>query len=292
MSGGRGGWLRALYRGLLLFSALFAVLSGALTAMPGAARADEGAIDATAKSGILKVAVYKDFFPFSDARDGGIDVDIAQALADALGLKLSLLPFDAGEQINDDLRNMVWKGHYLGYGPADVMMHVPSDPMLARQNDKVSIFGAYQVESVALCVNRERIPDWQGLEVFTREKIAVDGGSFSAQIILMADGGRYKDNVLIRPNVRAALEELKSGKAAAVMATRSELQAGGGAKAPYSLVDANFPGAPLRSWAVGIAVKSERQELAAKLAAAMKQLQVSGSIAAIFERHGVRNVQP
>ena len=288
MSGGWGGWLRAFCRGLPLFAAL----SGILLAMPGAARADEGAVDATAKSGTLKVAVYKDFFPYSDARDGGIDVDIAQALADALGLKLSLLPFDAGEQINDDLRNMVWKGHYLGYGPADVMMHVPSDPMLARQNEKVSIFGAYQVESVALSVNRERIPDWQGLEIFTREKIAVDGGSFSAQIILMADGGRYKDNVLIRPNVRAALEELKSGKAAAVMATRSELQAGGGATAPYSLVDANIPGTPLRSWAVGLAVKSERQELATKLAAAMRQLQASGAIAAIFERHGVRNVQP
>jgi ABC-type amino acid transport substrate-binding protein len=282
-----GAWVRWAWpscRALTLLAALAVAM--------GTAAADEGSSDATARTGILKVAVYKDYFPYSDVRDGGIDVDIAQALADALGLKLSLLPFDAGEQINDDLRNMVWKGHYLGYGPADVMMHVPSDPLLARQNDKVTIFAAYQVESVALSINGERIPDWQGLDVFSREKVAVDGGSFSAQIILMADNGRYKDNVLIRPNVRAAIDELKSGKAAAVLATRAELQAGGAAKAPYSLVDVSVPGAPLRSWAVGLAVKSERPELATRLAAAMKQLQASGSIAAIFERHGVRNIQP
>ena len=43
--------------------------------------------------------------------------------------------------MNDDLRNMVWKGHYLGAQPSDVMMHVPVDEHLARANDKVRIFG-------------------------------------------------------------------------------------------------------------------------------------------------------
>ena len=68
-------------------------------------------------SGTLKVAVYKDNAPFSDgpANDiHGLDVSIAAALARQLKLKLSLLPFDAGENMNDDLRNMVWRGHYLG----------------------------------------------------------------------------------------------------------------------------------------------------------------------------------
>ena len=47
---------------------------------------------------------------------------IAGALARSLGLALSLLPFNADENMNDDLRNMVWKGHYMGYGPADMMI--------------------------------------------------------------------------------------------------------------------------------------------------------------------------
>src|SRR5438445_4161847 len=86
------------------------------------------------QSGVLKVAVYNDFAPFSTS-DGGIDIDLAAALANKLGLQLSLLPFPAGDEVGDDLRNMVWKGHYLGYGPADVVLHVPVAQRLMTQND-------------------------------------------------------------------------------------------------------------------------------------------------------------
>ena len=145
---------------------------------------------------------------------------------------------------------------------------------------------------MALAINGDRLPDWQGLEAFAKDKVAVDGGSFAAQILLAADNGRYRDNVLIRRNIQAALDELRAGAAVAVMGTRAELQAAGVTKAPYRLVDVSVPGAPLRSWAVGLAVKSERKELAARLDAALKGLQADGTVAAIFERHGVRNVQP
>src|ERR1700758_3756842 len=70
--------------------------------------------------GALKVGIYQDMPPFHVAGKG-IDVELAQALADSMDLKLSLLPFQADESMNDDLRNMVWRGHYLGFGPADVL---------------------------------------------------------------------------------------------------------------------------------------------------------------------------
>ena len=265
---------------------LLALLAGA------PAFAGEAAVDAVFKTGILKVAVYRDFFPYSDAKEGGIDVDLANALAERLGVKASVLPFDAGDNLNDDLRNMVWKGHYLGYGPADVMLHVPNDPGLARQNDKVLIFSPYQVEGVALAINPQRIPEWQGLEVFAHEKVAVDGGSFAAQIILGADGGRYLEHVVIERNIRAAIGQLTSGAVAAVMGTRAELEAGGASKPPYQMVELHLPGAPLRSWAVGLAVKNDRTELAERLKAAIQQMQADGSMSKIFSQHGVRNVQP
>ncbi|MFO1328447.1 MAG: hypothetical protein U1F56_13900 [Rubrivivax sp.] len=41
--------------------------------------------------------------------------------------------------MNDDLRNMVWRGHYLGFGPADVLMHVPVNRPL-MENPRVEIF--------------------------------------------------------------------------------------------------------------------------------------------------------
>src|ERR1019366_6323944 len=101
------------------------------------------------QNGILKVAVYNDLAPFS-ANGAGIDIDLARALAEKLGMKLSLLPFTAGDDLNADLRNMVWKGHYLGYGPADVMLHVPVDRRLSAANDKVQIFAPYYNETVRL----------------------------------------------------------------------------------------------------------------------------------------------
>jgi ABC-type amino acid transport substrate-binding protein len=267
--------------------AALVLLGGAL-----AANADEVPVDPVVRTGTLKVAVYKDFTPFSDVKEGGIDVELAQALADRIGAHLSLLPFDAGESLTDDLRNMVWKGHYLGYGPADVMLHVPIDPMLARQVDNVAFFGAYHVESLMLSVNVERLADWQGYEVFEHEKIAVDGGSLAAQVILAMDGGRYREQVVNCRRIQDAIEEMRAGRVVAVLATRSELEAAGLNRGAYRLIDTSVPGSPRRSWAVGLAVKGERKELAARLAAALADLQSSGALAAIFQRHGVRYIQP
>jgi ABC-type amino acid transport substrate-binding protein len=89
---------------------LRALIACAVLAAAAPAHADWHKI---AQSGGLKVAVYNEFAPFSNG-GAGIDIDLAQALANKLGLRLNLLPFPAAEDLGDDLRNMVWKGHYLG----------------------------------------------------------------------------------------------------------------------------------------------------------------------------------
>src|SRR5438105_1810142 len=81
--------------------------AGAALLVP-AARADESALQRIRARGRLTVAVYQDMPPFHvDGR--GIDVEIAQALAHAVGVPLALLPFQADENMGDDLRNMVWR---------------------------------------------------------------------------------------------------------------------------------------------------------------------------------------
>ena len=77
--------------------------------------------------GRLRVAVYNDFPPYAMAGGKGIDADIARAIAAKLGVTAEVVGYNADEDMNDDLRNMVWKGHYLGTQPSDVMMHVPVD---------------------------------------------------------------------------------------------------------------------------------------------------------------------
>ena len=67
-------------------------------------------LDKVRAAGTLKVALYKDNGPYSDGKGeaiSGVDVALARGLAREMGLGLQLLAFDAGENMNDDLRNMV-----------------------------------------------------------------------------------------------------------------------------------------------------------------------------------------
>ena len=116
-------------------------------------------------NGTLKVALYKDNAPFSGGPNNdmtGLDVALAEGLARHMHLKLSLLPFDAGEKMNDDLRNMVWRGHYMGYGPADIMLHVPVDKYLMQQNRQVLIFAPYMRQVQVLLHDTRKLAEVSG----------------------------------------------------------------------------------------------------------------------------------
>jgi hypothetical protein len=61
---------------------------------------------------------------------------VREAVVRGLSRRAALLAFTAGENMDDDLRNMVWRGHYLGFGPADVLLHVPVDAPLMRKSSR------------------------------------------------------------------------------------------------------------------------------------------------------------
>lgn len=243
------------------------------------------------KSGSLKVAVYNEFPPFSD-RGEGIDVDLAEALAKKLKLKLSLLPFPAGENLNDDLRNMVWKGHYLGYGPADVMLHVPVDRQLMAANDKVQIFAPYHVETVRLVRSARAMPVFDGLEALAGKRIGVEKISISAVVLLGEGDGRFRDHVSTFPTASEALQQLKEGKLDAVLANRSEIEGVFKGDPDYPMEALAFPRLPGNGWVVGMAVRKDDEEVARQLQAALNDMAASGELRAIFAKHGVQVVKP
>ena len=107
-------------------SALALGTLGGLLGVGSAAAQDKPALVRVRERGRLSVGLYNDLPPFH-VKGQGIEIELAKALASALEVEVSLLPFPADDNMNDDLRNMVWKGHYLGYGPADVLLHVPVD---------------------------------------------------------------------------------------------------------------------------------------------------------------------
>lgn len=266
----------------------------ALAAMPLAAAlpalADEE-FEAIRKRGRLAIAVYNEFAPYSDAGKG-VDVDLGKALAAKLGLTPVIIGFKAGEEMGDDLRNMVWKGHYLRGEAADVMLHVPVDPILAKANDKVRIFGTYHVETMAMARVASRIPAPNGsaavaLEVFTREKIGVEGDTYADSFVSSVLRNRLRDNVVHYRSVADAAKALNEGEVSAVLAPRGELEGALAGNTTFPVVEANLGEMTIKRWPLGMAVKSDAPDLAAALTQALADLQKDGTVAAIFKRNGV-----
>ena len=236
----------------------------------------------------LIVGLYDDMPPFHVA-GRGIDVDLAQALAEGLGVGLSLLPFAAGENMNDDLRNMVWRGHYLGYGPADVLMHVPVDRPLIEATPQARIFAPYYQETVAIARDVSKLPRLETMSALAGQRIAVPGQSLAGWLLIGADGGAYRESLSTQwKDGTEAARALQRGEVSAASGDRSELESVLGNDPRFAIEALPSPRAPRNGWAVGCAVKADAEDLALALQSTMTALATSGRLKTIFEAGGVR----
>ena len=265
---------------------LAGLISSLALTLAAPASADLEKIRAT---GTISFAVYEDYAPWSGKQDG-IDNDIAKAIANKLGLKSSLIVFPAGENVDDDLRNLVWKGHYLGFGPADVMLHVPVDASLMRKNDKVEIFAPYYREAVKLVRNVKAIPEMNGVVSLEGKKMGAEKVSISAMVLLGEPG--LRDHVTIYPSGVEAVQKLKAGEVDAVVATRAEIESVIQGDPNFEITDAPFTRLPRNGWVLGMAVKKENVELSHAVQKAVNELFESGEMAELFKKHGVRSIKP
>ena len=248
------------------------------------------------QAGTLRVAVYANFAPFS-AAGKGVDVAIGKALAAKLGLNAQIAEFTADEDMNDDLRNMVWRGHYLGAQPGDVMLHVPVDLNFARRNDKVSIFGPYHLEEMAMARNPDRVPPPEGsaanaFEVFTREKVGAEVDTHASDFLLHVLNGRLQENIVHYRTLEEAAVALGNGEIAAILGTRSALEHATGALTNVSVDVLAMPEMRVNSWPIGLAVKAEHTALQGALSEALMELQRSGELGRIFAEHGLTHRTP
>ena len=242
---------------------------------------DKPALQRIRERGSLVVGIYNDMPPFHTAGQG-IDVALAGALAKALEVKLTLLPFNADENMNDDLRNLVWRGHYLGFGPADVLLHVPVDRPLMAANPRVNIFAPYYRERVMIARDLAKVPRLDSLGDLGSQKIAVPGQSLAGWLLIGADSGKYAGQLTTK---------LKDGAEAAALLQRGEVVAAAGHASELESVlggDARFAIEPLPlprmkdGWVIGMAVKKESEDLARALQAAVNTLTENGEMGRMF----------
>jgi len=274
---------------------LVALLLAAVS-FPGDGIARTDGLDDIKARGELVMAVYRDFPPFSSKKDGevvGIDVDIAKALAKRLGLKPSIMELTAGESVDDDLRNAVWKGHYLERRVADAMLHVPTDRVFMLRNANVVIFSPYFRERVVVARQPERVIKDDDITIFEKEKVGVELATLADVYLTAQLAPNHTANVVHYPTVAKAVDALRAGEVAAVMGNEAEILAALGSDLK------RFPTAPMPAagltktwWELGLAVKDSNRQLSHVLEDAMAALLKDGTVAAIFKRHGVAHRPP
>ncbi|HEY6012502.1 MAG TPA: transporter substrate-binding domain-containing protein [Candidatus Limnocylindrales bacterium] len=247
----------------------------------------------TREAGRLVVAVYRDFAPYAQGEQG-IDVDIAKALAAKLGLALEIRDYPAADDVDGDLRNIVWRGHPLWKGRlADVMMHVPVDPHVMKKNGQVQILAPYFRERLVIARSRTRIPQLPTLQVFTTEKIGVQVETVEDRYLVSSFGGLLRDNVVHYASASEATAALLKGEVAAVMGRQSVIEAAlGSESARFEIAAAPAPGLATTGWELGLAVKAESTGLAAALQRAMADLVADGSIERIFAKRSITYRSP
>ncbi len=262
---------------------------------PFTAAAEEDRLAQVQERGVLDVAVYRDFPPYSfageDGRYTGLDVRIAEMLAEEMGLKVRVRPFTADEDLNDDLRNQIWRGPLLGGGISDLMMRVGMDPrFIEKQQPRVEIFNPYGHERLAVVYNQEAIGEVETPLDLSRGKVAVEIDSMSDYYVSGAFNGRLRERAVRLPSLTAAVETYLKGEADAVMAPRGELEgvmhaAGQSIEGAVSI--AEFAGMFRTAWDVGMAIQANNPELRAALTKAMDRLREDGRIDAAFAEYGM-----
>ena len=249
-------------------------------------------LTAIQERGRLEVAVYKNFPPFAYKHEGrttGIDVDLAKALAQRLGVTAAIRFIGADENVSDDLRNFVWKGHYLDGRVADIMLHVPLDATFAQREDKVIFTAPYYREQLMLAADNAAIPRDAAINTLTQYKVGVELDTLADFYLLGTLNGLLRENVQHYRTVANAARALIRSEIAAVFAPSSELEAGLGqeAQTQYPLRLLTVPGYGRLHWDLGVGIRFNHTALANAINQAMASMRTDGSLERIFVRHNI-----
>ncbi|WET08708.1 MULTISPECIES: substrate-binding periplasmic protein [unclassified Pseudomonas] len=285
---------------------LFAYVLGLALLCCQTAQAQVRSYDQMIAAGELKVAVYKDFAPYSfedGATARGVDVELAQALAKALGVQLKLIWAPAGEKLDDDLRDYIWRGSQLhNQQLADLMMRAPYDHDYAqRRNDQgelenghVVMFGPYQNEQWQVAYDRRRLDKVASVAVFEEHPIGVEVDSVPSFYLTSVFNGMLARQTHHYPGVPQAFAAMKAGEVDAVMAMRGEIdwQVHEAHDPQLALAQNAYPSMGRQRWEIGMAVHESNRQLAYAVEEALEGLIRDGSLQTIYSHYGLQYEVP
>ncbi len=261
--------------------------------------------DEITESGFISVGVYRDFPPYSWMNNGtpdGIDVELAKRIAAGLDVTLNIHWITPDENLEDDLRNTIWKGHYLGGGVADVMLRVPYDKEYSQKRDdigelvheQVVMLAPYQNERWQIAFNSENIEEISTVAVFQYHPIGVEIDSLPAFYMTSAFQGRMRKNTHHFTTTATAFSAMNTGEVDAVMGMYSQItwmQRNSVNKA-IKLAENGFPMMGKQTWDIGIAISENTRQLGYAIGDIIEYQVTSGKLEAWFDSKNISYTKP
>lgn len=272
-------------------------VSAVLLAIVSSTLCQARTLDEIKASKILKVIAYEDNKPFSWSEAGGeikgIDIDVAKALAKEIGVEASIKLRMHGEDNGQDIRVNIMRGTIGGGDTADLILHVPTDKEFAERFKEVVIANPYFLETVALAIDKKKVPENATFDLFKTQKVGVKLATVSDYFLMTYQDGALINNIAHHIKGPQGAKEFLSGETTALMGVRSEIEGTLhelGAKAEFIRPD--MQGIFQDQWAVGVAVHQESTGLQDAVGKALKKLEASGKLKSIFARYGVTYIAP
>jgi polar amino acid transport system substrate-binding protein len=240
------------------------------------------------------VGLYRDFAPYSYMEGGelkGVDVEIGRLIADGLGVDARFEQLTADEDVDSDLRNYVWRGHYMGGRVVNVMMRVPYDRELEIRNELAALTGQYANERLAIAYRIADVPDDGPLpEAFLGRAVAVENHTISDFYLSALMGGQLIPNMRRARTLYAARALLDAGEVDAVIAPRAQLEHA--LPEGFAVHAPPLPGLAHAEWCIGIAVRFSYKMLGYAVDDVIRAAVGDGRIAAIYAAHGLTYAPP
>lgn len=251
-------------------------------------------LDTIVERGFMEFAVYEGYPPYSWEEAGtprGVDVEVGSLIAEALGVEPRFRFVQAGENLDADLLNNVWKGSAVDGHVVNVMLRVPYDSDYACRIEQVVFTGQYAGEGVAIAYAREAYPDGGPKPAYFRyDTVAVENDSIADFYLTSLLGAEAAANIRRFPTMADAMAALDRGEVMAAMGQRGLLEAG-----VTDRIAVHAPplvGFARSRWTVGVAVHQSHRDLAYAVDGAIAAGLADGRIASIYAKYGLTFTEP
>lgn len=250
--------------------------------------------DKILEQGYMSFAVYSNLAPYSWL-DGetpkGIDIDIGKLIAEFIGVKPRYNFFTADENVDADLRNQIWKGHYLKHPISNVMLRVPYSKDFGCRNEMVVLNGQYSNEKLGIAYREVTFPDEPPTSAYFRfNKVGVEIHTLADFYLSNFNHGMLLPNIIHFDSSALAMEGIKDKTVDAVMGSLGQLEYF--ATDDIKLHSPTLISFSIAEWTIGVAVRHTYRELSYGVDDAINAAVKNGKIEEIFNSYNVNYIPP